>query len=221
MRAAAGAGVMKSILPHLKNKKHVIWDWNGTLLADIQHVIEITNTMLREKNLPALTVERYKQVFGFPIAEYCRKIGFDLNHEDFLRHCEDFNRLFVEGLHTCSLWPGVEEMLREIKLSAKLQSLLSASEQGILNHQISVFGLEKYFDHVYGIADKAAVSKVSRGHELMKKAGVDPAHTILIGDTDHDLEVGNALGVEVILVEHGHQHADRLRKVHHKVLKLI
>jgi phosphoglycolate phosphatase len=199
----------------------VIWDWNGTLLCDVDHAVQITNKLLLEENLPPTTVKNYKEIFSFPVIDYYRRLGFDVTKDKFLDLCERFNHHFVAGVQSCGLQPGTEEVLAEIKKSGKIQSVLSASEQNILNHQMKLFGLEKYFDYVTGIADKAAGSKVARGHELMKKAGIPSADTIMIGDTDHDLEVGNALGIEVILVENGHQCETRLRKAHHTVLKLI
>ncbi|MGE0529343.1 MAG: HAD hydrolase-like protein [Bdellovibrionales bacterium] len=42
-----------------------------------------------------------------------------------------------------------------------------------------------------------------------------------MGDTDHDLEVAQALGIDVTLVEHGHQCPTRLRDIHHCVLKVL
>lgn len=212
---------MNTVISHIENKQHVIWDWNGTLLGDIDHILRITNRLLKEEGLSPITLEKYKAIFGFPVIDYYAKIGFNTDRAKFLDLCERFNQHFVEGLHTCELWPGAKETLAEIKRLGKVQSVLSASEQNILQHQMQHYSLEAFFDHVHGIADKAAGSKVDRGHELMKKAGIAPEDTVMIGDTDHDLEVGHALGIEVILVDHGHQHADRLRKIHHKVLKLI
>jgi len=212
---------MRSVLPYLRKKSHVIWDWNGTLLRDIEHAVQVTNRLLKEENLPTTNVETYLNIFGFPVIDYYRRLGFNVAPEKFKDLCERFNSHFVAGVLECGLWPGAVDTLAAVKREGKTQSVLSASEQGILEHQMKIFELNQYFDHVTGIADKAAGSKVARGHELMEKAGVAASDTIMIGDTDHDLEVGEALGIDVILVEHGHQHPERLRRVHDKVLKLI
>jgi phosphoglycolate phosphatase len=139
--------------------------------------------------------------------------------------CERFNEVFYSGLASCSLWPGARELLTKIKASGKVQSLLSASEHTMLLKSLDHFELGHVFDHVFGIFDKTAASKVERGLELMKTAAITNAlsakDTVLIGDTDHDLEVGEAMGIDVILVEHGHQTADRLRAVHHHVVKVF
>ena len=83
---------------------------------------------------------------------------------------------------------------------------------------MTTFALEPYFDFVYGIEDKLAASKLHRGHDLIRASGVAPGKTILIGDTDHDLEVAQALGISVVLVTHGHQSTERLRRIHQNVV---
>ena len=83
---------------------------------------------------------------------------------------------------------------------------------------MSKFGLSHYFDFVFGIADRLAGSKVQRGHDLMRESGAQFTRTLLIGDTDHDLELGQPLGTCVLLVTYGHHSAERLKRLHHDVI---
>jgi phosphoglycolate phosphatase len=218
---------MQTLEPLLKDKTHVIWDWNGTLLADLDHAVATVNVMLTENNLPLVDLLRYRETFGFPVVDYYHRLGFSREPQAFAKLCERFNELFYGGLGSCSLWPGARELLGKIKSMGKVQSVLSASEHSMLLQSLDHFELRHHFDHVFGIYDKAAASKVERGLELMKTAAavagrtISPETTVLIGDTDHDLEVGKAMGVDVILVEHGHQTAERLRAVHHQVVKVF
>jgi phosphoglycolate phosphatase len=212
---------MTDLKNHIQDKAHVIWDWNGTLLADIDHAVTVVNVLLQEEGLGATTVDHYKKVFGFPVVDYYKRLGFDCRPANFARLCERFNQLFHDGLTGCDLWPGAREVLAEVKNLGKLQSVLSASEQNMLNYSVKLFKVEHYFDHVQGIADKLAGSKIDFGHKLMKRAGVPKEHCVLIGDTDHDLEVAEALGIDMILVEHGHQCPTRLRDIHHTVVKVL
>ena len=212
---------MNALHPHLQAKKHIIWDWNGTLLRDVEHAVQTTNRLLAEEKLPPTTIEHYKKIFRFPVIDYYRDLGFDTSEKGFKALCERFNHYFHEGLSRCDLWPGVRETLGHVAKNGQLQSVLSASEQNLLNLQVKHFALESYFAHVLGLSDKAAGSKVERGHTLMKKAGISPHQTIMIGDTDHDLEVAKALGIDIILADHGHQCADRLREIHPLVMKIF
>ena len=212
---------MKALHPHLENKVHVIWDWNGTLLSDLDHAVNTVNKLLVEENLPTIDIAEYKRVFRFPVIEYYKQLGFDTSPARFADLCERFNKYFHDDLHLCELWPGARETLAHIHRSGKTQSLLSASEHNLLQTSVKQFGVDGLFHNVFGIADKMAGSKVARGHDLIAHVNLPLKQTVLIGDTDHDLEVGQALGIDVILVDHGHQDTVRLQKVHSNVLKVL
>jgi phosphoglycolate phosphatase len=206
--------------PYIKDAKHVVWDWNGTLLNDLTHCLNTVNHFLKKHQLPEMDKERYKDVFGFPIRSYYQNIGFKLNDDEFEKLCHDFTELFMGGVFSCGLMDGAEDFLRLVKSTGRTQSVLSASDQDSLDKMITHFNLRPHLDHVFGIPDRLAASKVQRGRELIEHSGIDARDTVLFGDTDHDLEVGETLGARVVLVAHGHQSAVRLRKIHHTVIEL-
>jgi phosphoglycolate phosphatase len=96
--------------------------------------------------------------------------------------------------------------------------VLSATDQFNLDSMMDHFELRHIFKFTYGIDNKFAASKVNRGHELMSQSKFSQSETVLIGDTRHDLEVAEALGIDAILVSHGHQCATRLRGGRHVVI---
>ena len=51
----------------MERTKHVIWDWNGTLLDDAVLCVEVMNVVLARRKLPPLTAERYADRFRFPV----------------------------------------------------------------------------------------------------------------------------------------------------------
>jgi phosphoglycolate phosphatase len=50
--------------------RHIIWDWNGTLLDDVDYSVGVMNILLRRRGLPALDRARYHVVFDFPVRDY-------------------------------------------------------------------------------------------------------------------------------------------------------
>jgi len=211
---------MLKLFDHLKNAEHVIWDWNGTLLSDVQFAVDNVNPLLQARGLPLLTKEKYLETFCFPIRKYYERLGFDLQKESFEKLCDEYVDRFMAGIHTCDLVPGARDLLRKVKEAGKMQSVLSATDQPNLEKMMDSFSVRSFLDFVYGIEDKLAASKVHRGHDLMKASGIGAKKTWLVGDTDHDLEVGQALGVNVLLLAHGHQSADRLRALHDHVVEV-
>lgn len=211
---------MTSLLPYLSEYKHVVWDWNGTLLQDIDHAVRTVNILLERRNIPLLTTASYKKNFHFPIRSYYQTIGFDLENESFEKLCEEFVDLFMKDIFSCSLVPGTKSLLEQIKTNGTKQSILSASDQHSLDRMIDHHQLRPHLDHVYGIADKFAASKVYRGKELLDLCQIPLKDTVLVGDTDHDMEVAHSLGIDLILVAHGHQEAEKLRSLHSRVIEL-
>jgi phosphoglycolate phosphatase len=209
---------MYSLLAELQFKRHIIWDWNGTLLDDLEHNVATMNWLLAAEGLPAISVDHHRRHFGFPVRDYYSKLGFDTSPQIFASLCERFNERFHTGLEWCRLTPGATDILDHLHRSGKRQSILSATQQATLEHSIRHFGIGHLFHHIVGIDNDQAASKVERGRALLQISGIHHDDTVIVGDTDHDLEVGRELGIDVILVDHGHQAIDRLQQIHHKVI---
>ena len=68
----------------MNNVKHVVWDWNGTLLDDIDVSMDALNTILKKAQLPlVLDKGEYRKYFQFPVIEYYKKVGFDFEKTPF------------------------------------------------------------------------------------------------------------------------------------------
>ena len=50
--------------------KHIIWDWNGTLLDDRWLCIEAINKTLTKRNMNTITDNEYVELFCFPVKDY-------------------------------------------------------------------------------------------------------------------------------------------------------
>jgi phosphoglycolate phosphatase len=191
------------------NDTHIIWDWNGTLLNDISWCMTSMNIMLRKRGLPTLeSIDAYHKVFGFPVKEYYRRVGFDFETEAFETLAAEYIALYHRNDNNVALYPEVRTILSEFQFRGIHQIILSASEHKNLMSQIEPFGIEHYFDEILGISDIFATSKIDMGKEYIQR--VMPKRAVLIGDTLHDKEVADALGVDCILVANGHQSKETL-----------
>ncbi len=55
--------------------KHIIWDWNGTLLDDRNFCIDIMNNVLRRRGMNKMTESWFLENFCFPVKDYYKKLG--------------------------------------------------------------------------------------------------------------------------------------------------
>ena len=201
----------------MKNTKqesfsHIIWDWNGTLLNDTWLCVDIVNGLLKVRNLPEVSLDRYLDIFDFPVKEYYSKLGFDFTAESYSQLAAVFIAEYERRRLECTLHAGVTKTLRRLKECGYRQMVLSAYAQDALVSILSHFGLSGYFDAVYGLDNFYAAGKESLGRTLIARENIAPSSALMIGDTTHDYAVARSIGVPCALVATGHQSRRRLEQ---------
>jgi phosphoglycolate phosphatase len=202
----------------LSKYRHIVWDWNGTLLDDSALCVAILNEMLSARGMSPVTVEEYRRHFDFPVIDYYRKLGFDFNNEPYDAVAKEFIDAYDARRFTCNLQKDAEKVVTRIAEMGMQQSILSAYQQPRLEEVVTHFGMTKYFEVLSGLSDDYAHSKVESGRLLPKRLGCKPSELLVIGDTTHDHEVAAAMGADCILVVSGHQDHARLDRCHGQVL---
>jgi phosphoglycolate phosphatase len=204
---------LESALETIGRYRHVIWDWNGTLFDDVGLCVDLISELLIKRGLPPISIERYRDIFTFPVKNYYAATGLDLEREPFERVGREWMDEYERRKHGCALHPGMGELLEGIAARGIGQSILSAYSQHTLIELVGHCGLTKYFQHLYGLDNIYAASKVDQGRKLMAILGHGPGETLLIGDTAHDYDVAREVGADCLLIAHGHQSLERLAKL--------
>lgn len=194
----------------LEKYKHVIWDWNGTILNDVEFAVELINHLLIERNLPSLTVEKYKSIFTIPVKDYYAKAGFDFSIESFEVVGKKWIDNYEKGKLSCSLYDGVTDIIKRINSLRIGQSVLSGYKQNTLEDIVKHYQLSPYFDHILGLDNIYAGGKMHRGLDLMKELNLEKGESLMIGDMVHDCEVAMEIGADCILLANGHQSREAL-----------
>ena len=190
--------------------KTVIWDWNGTLLDDLDLSLNSVNILLEERNLPTLSVERYKEIFKFPVIEYYKEAGFDFDKEPFEVQAKQYVRIYRDGVSSVKLFPDVADTLTYLKDKGYRLIVLSAMRDDNLKLMIDYVGITHFFDGIFGIKDNYAREKISLGKQLVNELDLNPSECLMVGDTLHDAEVSEHCGFNCILYTGGHVSRQRL-----------
>jgi phosphoglycolate phosphatase len=169
------------------------------------------NGQLVSRGLPGLSMERYGDIFGFPVRRYYERAGFDFSREPFEIPAREFIDIYEARRHEAPLRPGAREALERLRTAGIRQHLLSAYSHASLSTLVESLGLATYFDSIAGIQDHFAASKLARGLELAEAIARPGRKVLLVGDTDHDGEVAAGMGVDCVLIPAGHQSVERLQ----------
>lgn len=184
--------------------KYCIWDFNGTILDDVELGVYSVNKLL-EKHSVKLKLSRneYRECFDFPIIEYYKKLGFDFEKTPYDELAREWVEIYLGNLDKASIFPDLIEALEFFKNSGAQQSVLSASEDKMLRGQMAELGVVTYFEDVMGIDNIYGDSKLDIAR---KWRNAHPnGRVAFIGDTTHDIETAKVLGADCFIVCAGHQ----------------
>ena len=191
-------------------KKHIIWDFNGTLLYDAQLSVDCDNYVFAVLGLPHITIDDYRAHMTMPVRNFYTSLGVDLAVYPY----ETISRLWLDRFNelavSTGLTPGIMNVVRALHAAGHTQSILSASFEPSLREQCDHLGLTPYMTAVNGLSDESATPKTEIGRRQMQALGIAPENAVLVGDMITDSELADALGTACVLVEWGHNSCERL-----------
>ncbi|MCW9065101.1 MAG: HAD family hydrolase [Ignavibacteriaceae bacterium] len=194
---------------------NIIWDWNGTLFNDVELCANIMNILLTQESLPNISIQKYKEIFTFPVVEYYKIAGHSFERTSFEVLGKQFMVEYELRKNGCQLYPGVIGLLSSLQKKNIHMHLLSAYEQQSLTNIIKLYNIDSYFQNVVGLDNIYASGKSHLAHQLVKRinSNGEAGKNLLIGDTIHDYEVAREINSDCILMSHGHQDEERLLKL--------
>ncbi len=186
-------------------RKHIVWDWNGTLFHDIHAVVDATNEVFRPYGLDPLDADGFRAVYTRPIwVAYERLLGRPLRDGEW----EELDRTFHEHYHRlmdgCGLTDGALDVLEGWADSGRSQSLLSMWMHDRLTAKAGELGIDHHFVRIDGLR-----GGTPGGHKAEHMAahvaaiGVDPRHVVVIGDSVDDAHAARHVGAQAILYTGG------------------
>ncbi|MBQ8431662.1 MAG: HAD family hydrolase [Clostridia bacterium] len=188
---------------------HIIWDFNGTLLDDVAIGVVCANRLLRAHDLPEIpSVSHYRELFGFPIVDYYRRLGFDFDKLPYAELAKEWVSYYLSYREEMQTYADVPAALSRVRQAGLCQLILSATEKEMLKGQVEALGILPYFDELLGLENIQAFSKEEIGCRW--RATHPEARVLMIGDTDHDAQVAAAMGVDCVLLTCGHQNRKTL-----------
>ena len=204
--------------------RHIIWDFNGTLLYDAQLGVDADNHVFEALGLPRITIEDYRRHMTMPVRDFYTALGVDLNvykYETISRIWLDYFNQYAIGV---GLVQGALETIARLHAQGFTQSILSASYEVSLREQCAALGLKPHMIAIDGLGDESAQRKTDIGRAQMERLGLEGKDAVLVGDMVADAELADALGTGCVLVPWGHNDTARLeatgRPVAHTLAEL-
>ena len=190
--------------------KHLVWDWNGTLLDDLTLVVAATNASLAGAGGPSVTAEEHRRDFRRPIADYYTYVlGRPLAEGEFAQLDKAFHDAYRSGLPAATL---AVDAIEAIGAWRGTQSLLSMFFHDELVPAVTTRGLLAYLSRVDGLRDTMGGGpKAPHLRAHLTALGLRGEDCVLIGDSVDDAHAAEEVGARSVLYVGGFTHEDTLR----------
>lgn len=189
----------------MKEYKVIIWDFNGTLIDDVNAALSSVNDMLKRRNLPEITMQQYASYVDTPIIKFYEHIFDDLYSMDFGEIALEFNAGYDKHLPQKAVMANAEEVLEYFNSKGKLQTVISATHIDKVTKRLEEFGLSGYFDKILAHNNLIAEDKTHLAVKYFAEKQIKPEEAVVIGDCVADYKMAQAIGADCILTTQGHQ----------------
>ncbi len=196
--------------------RHLVWDWNGTLLDDLELIVDAANQALGAFGAQPISIEEYRHRFTRPVLGFYRwALGREVSGEE----AEIIDRAFFDhyhaGLSAVGLHPEALSAAARAAEHGATQSVLSLWWHDRLVPAVERLGLATSMVLVDGLRGPAGESKQEHLAEHLDALrplvpGLQPHDVVVIGDVADDAVAAAANGTGCVLVDTGSQSREAL-----------
>ena len=186
----------------MREYKTYVFDLDGTLLNTINDLAASVNFALKEYGMPQHTVDEVRNFVGNGVKKLMeRAVPDGLDNPLFEDAYATFKKHYLEhGLDTTKPYPGIVDLLRELKKRGKNIAVVSNKFYDATGELVRHF-FGEYVKVAIGerenIRKKPAPDTVLEAFRLL---GVDKEDAVYIGDSDVDVNTAKNVGIPCISV---------------------
>jgi phosphoglycolate phosphatase-like HAD superfamily hydrolase len=196
----------------LTEVKHIVWDWNGTILDDNDAVVLAVNRVCAQYDLAPIDLDRWRAIYRRPLRDcYAELLGREVTGADWALIDKIYHDAYHDLLDICRLASGVPDELHRLRDTGRAQSLLSMWFHHKLVPLVADYGLTDLFARIDGLRlDLGGGSKAEHLAEHLAVQGLAGADVLVIGDVTDDADAAAHVGARCVLVTTGMMARQRL-----------
>lgn len=175
--------------------QNIVFDWSGVINDNTYAVYQAVMAVFDFSNTKRISFEEFKRDWRQPVIDfyhlYIPDMVLDETKEVFRQNIlkYDQNKPYI----------GIVNLVKKIKKSNKKLFVITSDLSQTINNQLKAFNLENIFDEIV----VESHDKTKDLENLIKKYSLDLQETVFIGDSNHEIESGQKLGIKTIAVTWG------------------
>jgi phosphoglycolate phosphatase len=191
----------------------VVFDWDGTLMDSTAGIAESIRQAARDLALPVPPREVASHVIGLGLRDSLRRAVPSLPERRYAEFVEAYRRHFTREQERMELFPGVRELLGELRATGRLLAVATGKSRRGLDQALAATGLASFFSASRCADETTPKPDPAMLLELLEELEAAPAGALMVGDTSHDLAMARGAGVDAVAVSYGAHAGEALRSL--------
>ncbi len=194
-----------------ESNKLIVFDWDGTLMDSEARIVACLRAAIEDAGLPMRDGEALRDIIGLGLREALVALypeGSIAEHDALVQH---YRRHFLQRNDTPTpLFEGAETLLQDLHGAGHFLAVATGKGRQGLDKVLAESGTGRYFHYTRCSDEAGSKPNPQMLFDIMDYLGVEPADTLMIGDTEYDLQMAHNAGVEALAVSYGVHDKSRL-----------
>lgn len=192
----------------------IIFDWDGTLIDSEGYIVACFQKAVRDLGFPPIAHAAVRNVIGLGLLESCTVLFPWLDKNGRQNLADRYRHHYFMGAESSPscLFPRVDETLHRLYDNGYQLAIATGKSRRGLNRALRAMNLEHLF-HASRCADETC-SKPDplMIREILEELALCPEDSVMIGDTEYDMEMAQRAEIARIAVTYGAHDVKRLRR---------
>lgn len=196
----------------------VVFDWNGTLLADTGACLDADNHVLRHFGGKPVSLKEFRATFTIPAISFYAAHGCDRERlgRESKELGEVFHGFYERRATRVRSRRGAKHLLEWLRKNGAQSVILSNHTVNGIESQLRRLGLKELVGAVLANTEldtsMKARNKAERLEDYIRSGGFEKRDVMIVGDTTEEIELGRKIGIKTVAITGGYYSTARLRK---------
>jgi phosphoglycolate phosphatase len=186
----------------------IVFDWDGTLVDSTSIIAQALQAACRDVGEPIPDDASATYVIGLGLSDALAHVAPGLPRERHAELADRYRTHYLAAEEDIPLFAGAAELLEELAAKGYLLAVATGKTRKGLDRALAHHRVAHHFTATRCSDEDAPKPDPAMLFHLMRRLGVTPEQTLMIGDTTHDLLLAKRAGAHAVAVAYGAHDAD-------------
>ena len=187
----------------MKHYQLIVFDWDGTLMDSTSHIVNCMQQAIKQLALDPLEDNAIRHIIGLGLNEAAQALYPNIDNGTITQLADTYRQVWLNSPHQTPLFDNAHVLIEQLATQDYFLGIATGKSRRGLNKVLKTTELGSFF-HATRCADECH----SKPHpqmieELMDHLGVEAKNTLMIGDTEYDLQMAHNAGADSLGISHG------------------